>query len=35
MKECVKILKKLTNYENPLYYVAINAFCKKKEYKEM
>ena len=33
VKECMKILKKLTTYEDPLYYVAINAFCKKKEYR--
>ena len=33
VKECMKILKKLTTYEVPLYYVAINAFCKKKEYR--
>ncbi|KAL6346212.1 hypothetical protein AAG906_027966 [Vitis piasezkii] len=32
MKECMKILKRLLTYEDPLYYVAINAFCKKKEY---
>ena len=34
MKECMKILKKLLTYEDPLYYVAINAFFKKKEYRE-
>ena len=33
VKECMKILKKLTTYEDSLYYVVINAFCKKKEYK--
>ena len=33
VKECMNILKKLTTYEDPLYYVAINAFCKKKEYR--
>ena len=33
VKECMKILKKVTTYEDLLYYVAINAFCKKKEYK--
>ena len=32
MKECMKILKRLLTYEDPLYYVAINAFCKKKQY---
>ena len=32
-KECMKILKKVTTYEDPLYYVAISAFCKKKEYR--
>ena len=35
MKECMKILKRLLTYEDPLYYVAINAFCKKKEYREV
>ncbi|WJZ86773.1 hypothetical protein VitviT2T_006199 [Vitis vinifera] len=34
VKECMKILKRLLTYEDPLYYVAINAFCKKKEYRE-
>ena len=33
VKECMKILKKLTTYEDPLYYVVINAFCKNKEYR--
>ena len=33
VKECMKILNKLTTYEDPLYYVAINAFYKKKEYR--
>ena len=33
VKECMNILKKLTTYEDLLYYVAINAFCKKKEYR--
>ena len=33
VKECMKILKKVTTYEDLLYYVAINAFCKNKEYK--
>ena len=33
VKECMKILKKLTTYEDPLYYIAINAFCKKKGYR--
>ena len=33
VKECMNILKKLTTYEDPLYYVAINAFCKKKEHR--
>ena len=33
VKECMKILKKHTTYEDPLYYVAIKAFCKKKEYR--
>ncbi|RVW37635.1 hypothetical protein CK203_097944 [Vitis vinifera] len=32
IKECMKILNRLLTYEDPLYYVAINAFCKKKEY---
>ena len=35
VKECMKILKKLLTYEDPLYYVAINGFCKKKEYREV
>ncbi|KAJ9682471.1 hypothetical protein PVL29_018400 [Vitis rotundifolia] len=35
VKECMKILKRLLIYEDPLYYVAINAFCKKKEYREV
>ena len=35
VKECMKILKRLLTYEDPLYYVAINAFCKKKEYREV
>ena len=35
IKDCMKILKRLLNYEDPLYYVAINAFCKKKEYREV
>ena len=35
MKECMKILKRLLTYEDPLYHVAINAFCKKKEYGEV
>ena len=30
IKECMKILKRLLTYENPLYYVAINVFYKKK-----
>ncbi|KAL6335780.1 hypothetical protein AAG906_039543 [Vitis piasezkii] len=35
VKECMKILKRFLTYEDPLYYVAINAFCKKKEYREV
>ena len=35
VKECIKILKRFLTYEDPLYYVAINAFCKKKEYREV
>ncbi|RVW96101.1 L10-interacting MYB domain-containing protein [Vitis vinifera] len=35
VKECMKILKRLLTYEDPLYYVTINAFCKKKEYREV
>ena len=35
VKECVKILKRLLTYDDPLYYVEINVFCKKKEYKEV
>ena len=35
VKEYMKILKRLLTYEDPLYYVAINAFCKKKEYREV
>ena len=35
VKECMKILKRLLTYEDPLYYVATNAFCKKKEYREV
>ena len=31
----MKILKRLYTYEDLLYYVAINAFCKKKEYREV
>ena len=30
IKECMKILKRLLTYEDPLYYVAINVFYKKK-----
>ncbi|KAJ9697390.1 hypothetical protein PVL29_009281 [Vitis rotundifolia] len=35
IKECMKILKRLLTYEDSLYYVAINAFFKKKEYREV
>ena len=35
MKECMKILKKLFTYEDSLYYVTIDAFCKKKEYQQL
>ena len=35
MKECMKILKRLITYEDPLYFATINAFCKKKEYREV
>ena len=35
VKECVEILKRLLTYDDPLYYVEINVFCKKKEYKEV
>ena len=31
----MKILKRFVTYEDPLYYVAINAFCKKKKYREV
>ena len=30
VKECMKILKRLLSYEDLLYYVTINVFCKKK-----
>ena len=35
VKEYMKILKRLLTYEDPLYYVAINVFCNKKEYREV
>ncbi|CBI27474.3 unnamed protein product, partial [Vitis vinifera] len=35
VKEYMKILKRILTYEDPLYYVAINAFCKKKKYREV
>ncbi|KAJ9692959.1 hypothetical protein PVL29_011881 [Vitis rotundifolia] len=35
VKECMKILKRLLTYKDPLYYVKINAFCKKKEYRQV
>ncbi|XP_034686267.1 L10-interacting MYB domain-containing protein-like isoform X1 [Vitis riparia] len=35
VQECMKILRQLFTFENPLYFVAANAFCKKKEYREL
>lgn len=33
--ECMKILRQILTYENPLYFVAANAFCKRREYREL
>ncbi|KAK2635631.1 hypothetical protein Ddye_030423 [Dipteronia dyeriana] len=35
VKECMDILRKLLTFEDPLYFVAANAFCKRKEYREL
>ena len=35
VKECMKILRRLLTYEDQLYYVAINVFYKKKQYREL
>lgn len=35
VQECMKILRQLLTFENPLYFVAANAFCKRKEYREL
>ena len=35
MKDCTTILQKILTIQDPLYYVAINTLCNKKEYKEV
>ena len=35
VQECMKILRRLLTFENPLYFIAANAFCKRKEYREL
>ncbi|KAH9669600.1 L10-interacting MYB domain-containing protein [Citrus sinensis] len=33
--QCMPILRKLLTYDNPMYYVATNALCNKREYREL
>ncbi|KAH7570808.1 hypothetical protein JRO89_XS05G0196100 [Xanthoceras sorbifolium] len=35
VKECMAILRKLLTFEDPIYFVAVNAFCKRREYREL
>ncbi|KAK2663442.1 hypothetical protein Ddye_002016 [Dipteronia dyeriana] len=35
MADCFSILKRFLNYKDPLYFIATNALCKRKEYREV
>ncbi|KAK3231832.1 hypothetical protein Dsin_003713 [Dipteronia sinensis] len=35
MVDCFSILKRFLNYKDPLYFIATNALCKRKEYREV
>ena len=35
VKDCMKTLGRLLAYKDPLYCMATNVFCKKKEYREL